>query len=489
MRRRAVDKNIERQFLTALVTDDNFLAQAGPALLARKDVGTALFQRVSSWCLDYWERYHKAPQSHIESIFRAWADQDDTDPREAETVQDLLEDLSREHDDKDPGPNTPYLIDELSSYLSLKSLDQLREDLERHILQGSPEEAIRTLHNYHPVDLGQGAGVDPLADREVWQRTFSDPAETLLTFPSDAGQFFNKAMTRDALVGIQGPEKRGKTFWCMEFAIRALRQRRKVAFFQVGDLSERQIMKRLGVRLASLPLWADQCGEVEVPRKIILSRSEEGEIIASTRTKPVHCPSPISYRDSVRAVRKFLRSCAISKTTPHFMISVHPTCSINVRGIEGILDRWRVERGFIPDVIIIDYADILSPEEGSSRRDEQDQINETWASLRRLSQERHCLVLVPTQANASSYDATTQSMKHFSRDKRKMAHVTGMIGLNQTAKEKELGVMRLNWIVLRESNFNTYACLYVGQCLTLGRAYCCASLVHKEAGNEEAEED
>ena len=130
--------------------------------------------------------------------------------------------------------------------------------------------------------------------------------------------------------------------------------------------------------------------------------------------------------------------------------------------------------GFIPDVIVIDYADILAPED--PRQQPRDQVNETWKALRRLSQERHCLVIAPTQANAASYDKWVQGMHNFSEDKRKLAHVTGMLGLNQTEEEKALHVMRLNWIVLRESPFNAQQCLWVGQCLEIGRAFYCATL-------------
>jgi len=145
-----------------------------------------------------------------------------------------------------------------------------------------------------------------------------------------------------------------------------------------------------------------------------------------------------------------------------------------VRDIESILDGWEKKRGFVPDVIVIDYADILAPED--SKKQIRDQTNETWASLRRLSQCRRCLVIAPTQADAASYDQHTQRMKNFSEDKRKLAHVTGMLGLNQTDSEKGAGLMRLNWIVLRETSFETRRCLYVAQCLSLGRVLCCSRL-------------
>ncbi|KKK61364.1 hypothetical protein LCGC14_3015050, partial [marine sediment metagenome] len=81
-----------------------------------------------------------------------------------------------------------------------------------------------------------------------------------------------------------------------------------------------------------------------------------------------------------------------------------------------------------------------------------------------------------TQSDAASYGVRTQTMRNFSNDKRKMAHVTGMLGLNQGEKEKALCVMRLNWVVLRESPYQMRQCLYVGQCLALGRMMTCSKL-------------
>ena len=42
-----------------------------------------------------------------------------------------------------------------------------------------------------------------------------------------------------------------------------------------------------------------------------------------------------------------------------------------------------------------------------------------------------------------------------------------MIGLNQTPEEKEIGVMRLNWVILREGVFVETKCVYVAGCLAI----------------------
>jgi len=324
--------------------------------------------------------------------------------------------------------------------------------------------------NYSTVSIGTGTGIDVVGDEAAWDRAFESASKPLFTWRDKAAdRFFGNAFSRDSLVAILGPEKRGKTFWCVEFAVRALMSRCNVALFEVGDMSESQILRRLGCRFARRPMFRRQCGRIEIP-KMLHRRDDEIQI----DTKGVDCPKPATSRVSKLAISKFVRKCGFSLRQPHFMLSVHPNTSINVAGISGILDRWEMERGFIPDVVIIDYPDILDDEPGTGGLPTRDKINIQWKALRRLSQERHNLVIVPTQADAMSYNRETLDMTNFSEDKRKFAHVTGMIGLNQNQSEKERGLMRLNWIVLREDEFSSSRCLNVAQCLPLARAFCCA---------------
>jgi hypothetical protein len=120
----------------------------------------------------------------------------------------------------------------------------------------------------------------------------------------------------------------------------------------------------------------------------------------------------------------------------------------------------------VPDVIVIDYADLLAPMPGYAH-DSQDQIDMAWKTMRSISQQLHCCVVTATQSSAASYYADTLDKTHFSRDKRKFAHVTAMFGLNQTKDEKRLGVMRFNWLQFREAEFDEDKCVHVAGCLGL----------------------
>lgn len=477
MKRQKVNSKVERGLLTALITSDEFLSQAS-IVLNLDLIDVAPFRTIASWCLDYYNEYHRAPRRDVETLQEQWAE--DRDGDDVEAVEDLLEQVQDSYDDTDP-INVPYMLDHLRDFLERKGLERLQEDVDNALHAGRAEDAKQQILSYKPVELMAGMGIDPLRDMDAWERAFAASAKPLIEFPGPAGIFMNHALTRDALIGILAPEKRGKTWWCIEYVVRALRSHLKVAFFQVGDLSESQVMIRLGIYFAQRPSREDLCGDVSIPIEVIkpereedADADEEEEAPPSVKRKIRNIKHPLTKTACIKAANKLMKGCGLNPKKSYLKVSVHPNSTVNVRGITSILDRWEMVEGFIPDVIVIDYADILAPED--PRLQPRDQVNETWKALRRLSQERHALVIAPTQADAQSYDARTLNMRNFSEDKRKMAHVTGMFGLNQTAEEKDVGVMRLNWIVLRESPFNVKRCLWVGQCLPIGRAYYCATL-------------
>jgi len=460
-----------RKFVEAMITSKDFLSTAAPQLDIDL-IESPHLRLLAEWCLTYYGTYNEAPGKAIEPIYYSWLDKQVEPPEDSDAIRDLLGSLSDQYEDSE-ALNVSYLLDQLGNYLTLRKMDRLREGLEERVYQGQVQEGVQDINDFRVPELGRSSGMEPLNDPEIWEQAFVEGFKPLIEFTGDAGRFFNSAMTREALIGIQGPEKRGKTWWCLEFAIRALLQRRKVAFFEVGDLTEGQVLRRVGVRLSGRPMWEDQCGDIRLPKSLSFVEGEGmPDIIYHKRLK--RCRAPITLEGCRESMGGFLRRCGLSKDRTSFVISVHPTSSVTVRDVDAIIGRWEIEKDFLPDVVIIDYADILAPE--NPHLQVRDQMNETWASLRRLSQERRCLVIAPTQADAASYDRSLMTMQNFSEDKRKLAHVTGMLGLNQTAEEKELQVMRLNWLVLRESPFSVSRCLSVAQCLTLGRVLCCSKM-------------
>lgn len=470
MKRRKLDSGVERRLASGLICSDEFLATAS-SHVTLEDIAQPHFRRIVNWCFRFYERHRKAPGRNIESMFHRWEESGRADKNDVEAIRDLLSSLLIETGEQD-GTNVSFLLDLLETYVTEQRLKRLVSKVEDGIYSGDVSSALSEVNTFRGARVGLREGIDPFKDGSAWKRAFSAHKTSLLTFTGAANAFFGHAFSREGLIGLQAPEKRGKTWWCIEFIVRALKERRRVAFFQVGDLSENQVMMRLAVRILGRPLWRFQCGTVRVPFKIRVGDKDSGKIRVWSRKK--QSSTIVTYSAALDGMRAYSRGCGMSLESPHLLVSCYPTGTMSVKDIDSVLQGWSVERGFDPDVVVIDYADILAPERAGLIG--RDSVNETWAALRRLSQERRILVISPTQADAASYDRWIQNMGNFSEDKRKLSHVTGMLGLNQTEMEKTMGVSRLNWIVLRESAHNPRRCLYVGQCPSLGRMMTCSAL-------------
>lgn len=470
MKRKKIDTLTEQKIITAMVVSKEFLSQV-VSTINLDLIQAKHLQQIAKWCLQYYEEYREAPREHIESIYHAWVRKGKAQEETIDAVHDVLEHLSEEYEDE-PNINIPYLLDNAADHFNTRRIEVLKDDLEYSLAEGDREGASNAIASFSTVSAKLDLGINPLNDDEAWDAAFAESQKPLITWGSkSANYFFGNALIRDGLIGVLAPEKRGKTWWCVEFALRAASQRKRVALFEVGDMSQSQMMRRIGVKLSRRPMFKKDLGTIKIPQKIW--RGKDG---IEVEHREVNCSRIANASASKKSVDKFLRGAGIRKDDPHFMASTHANSAINIQGISTIMDQWKIYRNFIPDIVIIDYPDILAPEPGTSNMSTRDQNNTTWKAMRRLSQEWHCLVIAPTQADAASYSQEILGPSNFSEDKRKLSHVTGFLGLNQMPAEKEQGIMRLNWIDLREGMFARNRCLYVGQCLQLGRPFCCACL-------------
>jgi hypothetical protein len=142
----------------------------------------------------------------------------------------------------------------------------------------------------------------------------------------------------------------------------------------------------------------------------------------------------------------------------------YPNKNLTVKEMERRLDQSEKEDGFVADVIILDYADIVVAPHIRDFRHEQDNI---WANLRGLAQKRFALLATATQGDAKSNKSNILTVDNFSEDKRKIGHVTALFGLNRDpeGREARLKMIRLNKIVAREGDADPYETVTVLQSL------------------------
>jgi hypothetical protein len=412
---------------------------------------------IATWCIKHFQQYGESPGRNIETVFATWAERTKNKPL-AGLIEMFLESLSGEYEDGGHEINSEYIIDLAGKHFNHVQLETLAEVIQAHLSQGEQDKALDKITTWNKIELGVGAGVSVLGDMEAIQEAFAEKGEPLVGFPGALGEFFGDSLERDGFIAFMGPDKRGKSFWLSEISYRALLRRCRVAYFEAGDLSQNQLMRRLMCRISRHPMKA---GTVDYPIRIV---RPEGEFTAVVETEERKFNTPLSWRRAWKSAREIMEK-RVRSNEPLWKLSCHPNSTLSVNGVRSILDGWSRENGWTPDVIVIDYADIMASDH--ARLEPRDQNNERWKQLRALSQSLHCLVVTATQTDADAYKRNVITKSNFSEDKRKLAHVTGMIGLNQTPEEDGIGVMRLNWVVRREGAFQETKCVHVARCLAL----------------------
>jgi len=447
--------NDERNILIAMIVDDIVLGR-----IHSKWSGNMFKAKwsnlIAKWSLNYYKEYQKAPQQQIEHLFAAWASKSKSKETVA-LVEKFLSTLSDEYEDLKESINSQFIIDTAGKYFNQVQIERLVDELQGDLDFKEIQQADDRIVSYHQIEMGVGEGIDILHDKEAIKEAFADERKSIVQYPGALGKFFGRSLERDGFIAFMGPEKRGKSFWLMDIAYRAMCQRKRVAFFEAGDNSKNQIMRRLMIRVSQHPM---RPGKIELPTDIYMDDKEGVQVNVKTKK----FKKGLDWRIARKACKMLMRKKIKSKHS-YFKLSSHFNSTLSVRGMEAILQNWEREN-WTPDVVVVDYADILDMDHAGLEGRER--INETWKQLRSLSQKYHCLLVAATQADAASYDSNIMRKKHFSEDKRKLSHVTGVVGINQSKEEKEMGVMRLNWVVLREDAFSESKCCHVAGCLAIG---------------------
>lgn len=450
------DAGPAKRVLTAMVTSDAVCGR----IAARWEPGGLFAGKweniIGGWCVKYFGKYGTAPGREIESRFAAWA-ADAKDPETVELVEKFLGVLSDEYE-KRGDENTEYLVDLASTYFNRHKMVRLADAIRGDCLDGADTRAAERIIKFNRIELGVGAGVDVLRDKTALKEALANPEQNLVEYPEGLKFFFDGMLARDTLIGFMAAMKRGKTFWQLDLAWRGMEQKRRVAFFEIGDMSQNQIMRRFAVRAAQRPLKPTNGRPILFPT--FIEHEPNSRKCSVTHKKGKFC-RPLDYRTARDAMQRITGDLGVSDCL--LRLSCHPTATINVPGIVNVLDGWE-RQGWVPDIIVVDYADLLAP---ISAKEQLHQIDETWAALRALSQSRHCLVVTATQANAASFRAEQINETHFAGNKLKLAHVVGMVGISATGAEKQIGVCRLNWVVRREGEFDVEKACFCAGCLAL----------------------
>jgi hypothetical protein len=448
------DGSRERAVLCAMITDDSVLARLS-AVYCDDLFYSRWSNLIGSWSVKFFQKYGRAPREKIEAVYQKWA-QRSRDADTSQLIANFLASLSGEYE---RNGNSDFDLDRSAEYLNEVRLRRLSEQISDAIALGNVTEAMALAAGYSKVEVGLGSVFNPFDNDSVVEAAFSERGESLVCYTDELealGEFYSTALSRDSLVAVLAPEGVGKSTVLLDIAYTAMMQGRKVLYFEAGDNSQNQVMRRLMCRSAQAP-WRPR--EVKFPTSL---QTREGRPIVGFRA--VNFMKPLSQERAKEALQADREAAKV--VGGGLLMSCHATGTLSVDSIEGVMDSHE-RAGYVTDLICADYADImLHPHQ---RKDPLHQIEALWQQLRSLSQKRHCLVLTATQATRDAYRGFLLAKQHVSGNKLKLANVNAMIGINQSEADKEQQCYRLNVLKLRSDEFQTSRTVCVAGCPAIGQ--------------------
>tara|TARA_R110002110_G_scaffold239686_5_gene455681 strand:- start:747 stop:2060 length:1314 start_codon:yes stop_codon:yes gene_type:complete len=137
------------------------------------------------------------------------------------------------------------------------------------------------------------------------------------------------------------------------------------------------------------------------------------------------------------------------KSRGRLIIKEFPTGACNVNQLRAYLVQLRLHRDFVPDLLIVDYLELLRPNRQiDAEYQAQQRISE---ELRGLAVEQNALVWTATQTNRQARRVNIITDAELGDSYGKIRTADWAISLNQTQEEYDDGVMRVFVMKARDS--------------------------------------
>ena len=418
---------LQENILTLLCFDKD----ACPVVIAAVEpelFESAVYRNVADAAITYYRKYKKAAAEHLPDLLEEHLS---GKKASAKLYADLLNDLYSLKDDI----NSKYVLDQLQAFVRQQSIrrsiilaademQQGRLDKAEHILL----EGVKKRITVFEPGLTVGSAIE--------STSLYDPTLDLIQTGLPALDRDGICPAPGELYTVLGLANRGKTWWLQSIGKFAALQRKKVLHVTL-EMSEEKTARRY---VQSFFAMTRRPEKFKVPQiQVDKSGRFTGLRFKNERKRP-------SLMD--RGARKKLtnRSKTFGKKFQRILVKQFPTGQLTIDGLYAYIEMLELEEGFSPDIIILDYADLMKIDSANMRLD----TSQIYKDLRGLAVDRRVAVVTASQSNRAGEDSKILTMKNFAEDYSKAGTSDNIVSYNQTKEEKDLGLARLFVVKARD---------------------------------------
>lgn len=450
-----IESSRERKLVTLMIMDDDVCRNLS-VILNPKELKAPYSFHVATWALAYYEEYKTAPKASIQDIWESKRKAINDDEMSA-SIAEFLRNLFEEYDPTDY-EDKQYHIEDCEAYVREIHLEAFSKMIQQKIDAGKYEEAESQVSNFQRTGTSVTEGVSLIENIEVYERAFSDEnLEPLFRFRGHLGKI-TPPLYRGDFFAVLSTAKAGKSFAIQHTSECALKDGCTVLSINL-EMRETEFLQRYWRCVHMAPLVS---GYFDIP---IFEPDVEPGTDPETATSWRFNHKNV-YRDAVSFANKdeIRENMAMRYRGGDIVQLTLPAYSTTIEDIEAILDNMEYFNHKKFDVVCIDYADLL----GSKEREYRHKLNDIWLNLRRVAQERNVCMVTVSQSNAEGLDGKEINLSSVAEDKRKIAHVTSLVGMWGTDEDRRRGIVRMKNLVSRYKT-DEYGTVIVAQNLDLGQ--------------------
>ena len=422
---RSLTISLQEQFLIVLAW--HHLESAIISGIISEELFDGINREVASRLIFYRKTYGEAPADGIFSLFDDLADKESW-PAYLAIISKIVDNKNRIA----PG----VVIDRVGSFIRRQTLKANVFEASR-ILQSDDDtdealDKVEELLKYRPNIEGFGdAGLGLWDIESAWPLNMN--ADAVLTgIPIIDKRELGPR--RGQLHLLIAASKVGKSFWGVHLAKLAAVLQGKSVIYITLEISKEDILRRLHRSLFGIQKRSEDglCDVVRFVEKEGQTELKKEKIAAS------FAEDDSGFRDRLLAKKDLWKDYPYSGRFK-ILVKEFPGGTLTPSGLGAYLDMVEASGHPRPDLVIVDYADLMKIGAENYRIE----IERLFVDLRGLAQERNFALATMSQSNRVGAKASQVDIHHVAESWGKVATADTIFTLSKTESEAKLGLARL----------------------------------------------
>lgn len=384
------------------------------------------YRVIAERAIDYWNKYQQAPGDHTPDLLADILE--DRENRRAPTFRRILVSMLELKD----GINAKYVVDDLGKFVRMQRFKGAIITSSEKIM-ALQEDSIEEIENiWNELLRLRETNFDPGMKMQDIDRLIEYLESQPKEFHSGIPDLDKRTIVpmRKKVMTFVAPSGRGKTWFLVNVSKHALLLRKKVAFISL-EMDEEEIIQRHFQNLLAISKHDDttHITKFDFDDDDKLVGFEDDNIEAEFNFDSDY------LRDELEA-----RVMSLDNRIKNLWVKRFPPRSVTVRNIAAYLDNLEVTKGFIPDMLIVDYLGRIKTDLKNHRLN----LGAQFEEFRGLCIERNVAGVTAHQTNRKGATSNKVREGDISEDYSIIMTSDILLTHSATPAERKLGLARVS---------------------------------------------